>query len=751
MTTLRTAFIYLHAQAGPDFFADTPFAWTAGELRRLGFGADVMHVHFERDRPAKNQRLSDELIETVRAGGYGLCVLEHCWLPEIIARLQNEAGALVCETEPYAVHPDVRVDFVLHHFTDNRQPLIDLVQTLAADRGPTLATLREVRNLRIHLAGSEPQPSHSFAPHPAQPDARRPFCPVIDRITIGTPLDEQGRPPPIRKTLDTNKGCPFAEPVRSNPQFADVDLDEPGVTLAGCAFCFMGGDYKALPRRETVAIHLDQIAWYQRELTQLDEVVLRDQHAIRYVPELLRGAIERGLRPFGVLVPGRGDAILRYGDAMQQAAEIAAGTGFWFTIYLVGFESFSQPQLDLYNKGVTVAQYAEALRQMRALHREFPDAFGLYAAGASSFILWNPWTTLDDLRANVDFCRDNAVWRLARGLTTTRLRLYPNLPLFHKARADGLLDKDTLTPDRGAGFTGYSAEASWRYADAKVAIVEELNERLRRACRASEQVGVLDACERFVRGLSDDATDRLDPDAIENQWLALRGMWRSEPPPAAADGRTRRTLAAATDQRAARTVVAGRTCNNRCLNCVGDHAEHEHRPERLAPAFAAAALTGRITVAGREPTLLPKLPKLLKDAGPAKRIELLSNGRALANPGVARRLAKAGVTDWLLKRHRLHDEDEDAYCRAKGAGNQLWSGIERLVQEAPSVRFAVLIIVTRDGVGELVAIADKAVAMGAVRVQLQVMAGEVDLAAIAALVAAIEELRGRHDVAIDGF
>ena len=30
----RTAFVYLHAQAGPDYFADVPYAWTAGELRK---------------------------------------------------------------------------------------------------------------------------------------------------------------------------------------------------------------------------------------------------------------------------------------------------------------------------------------------------------------------------------------------------------------------------------------------------------------------------------------------------------------------------------------------------------------------------------------------------------------------------------------------------------------------------------------------------------------------------------------------
>ncbi len=744
MDACKTAFIYLHAQAGPDYFADVPFAWTAGELRALGLPADVLHVHFERDQPKLQEQLLDELVERLREGRYRLAVLEHCWLPTLVKRLQSELEMLVCETEPFAVHPGARVDFVLHHFTDHRQPLIDLVIAL---RDGT--DLLDVRNLRIHQSGQSPTHSRIREPHPSTPDALRPFCPVIDRITIGVPIDERGEQHPVRKTLDTNKGCPFSDQIIDNRVFADVTLTDPSISMAGCAFCPMGGDYVALPWRKAVEKHLDHIAYYQQRMPQLDEIVLRDQHAIRYAPELLKGAIARGLRPFGLLVPGRGDAILRFGEAMQEASEAAAGTGFWWTIYLIGFESFSQPQLDLYNKGVTVDQYGDALRQMRALHRRFPDGFRLYAAGASSFILFSPWTTLDDLRANVDFCKQHAVWRLARGLTTTRMRLYPNLPLYHKAKHDGLLRDFVATDGRGAAHTGYAAEAGWVYRDTRVAVVENLHERLRRHCNVDELVGLLDTCERHVR-----RCDGTDVDQIEAHWIELRRLWRKDKAALAATSLStieRKQRASQIRSKAERTVLVGRHCNNHCRTCIAEHAQHQEDEQRLAQAVKVAASDGRVTVAGREPLLLAGLPRLLRSTDGARRIELVSNGRALASPRVATKLQRAGVTDLLLKRHRLADVDEDNYCRADGAGAQFWRGIEQLAQQTPSIRWRLLLIVTTEGIDELSEIADKALLHGAAGVQLKVMAGAVDLARLPEVTSAITRVLQRHDAQLDGF
>jgi len=768
---VRTAFVYLHSQSGPDFFADVPFAWTAGELRKDGRTADLIQVWFERGQPQRQAALIEELMATLAGGRYGLVVFEHLWLSTLIGRIQRELGALVCETDPDAVHTDQRVDFLLSDFTNNRQPLIDLVDALASGED-----LLGVRNLVVHLDGQD----HAIAskrsrqPHPDKADALRPFCPVLDPIVIGTQMDEQGEPSPIRKTLDTNKGCPFNAPVGDNPVLAQIDTSYPGLTLEGCAFCHMGGDYEALPWRQAVDIHLDQIAHYQRGLGRLDEVVLRDQHAIRYAPYLLQGAIDRGLEPFGLLLPGRGDAILRFGEAMAQAATIVDGSGFWFTIYLIGFESFSQPQLDLYNKGVTVAQYAEALSQMRALHNAHPGGFRLYAHGSSSFILFNPWTTLEDLEANVAFCRQHAVSALSRGLTATRLRLYPNLPLYWKARADDLLSDAKPLQDRGASATGYSAEATWTYRDGRIAVVESMQRKLLGVVRAAEEVGLLESVLRWVQQrwtmplpaavhVNDGATAEIA--RLETDLRDLQTLWREPAQAIAADSdataqrRQRQQRAQPRRAKRDRTVLVGAVCNNRCQQCVADHAIFDDDIERLAHRLIEVAQGHeRLVIAGREPTLLKGLPGAITAAREQglERIEMVSNGRALANAGVAATLYRAGVTDLLLKRHRWLDEDEDLYTRAPGSGEQFWLGIERFRSETPKGRWRLLLVAVDAARKEWPRIIGKAAEEGARAVQITVPVAEVDLASAQAwktdLEAALEaaEAAGLR-CAIEGF
>ena len=126
---LAVAFIYLRAQGGGDFFADVPFAWSAGELRADGVHADVYEVRYERGQDAYNRLLDDDLRARLSAGGYGLLVVEACWDERMFA-IARQLDALLCETAPAAAHPQRRVDFRLRHFTRDRQSLRQLVAGL---------------------------------------------------------------------------------------------------------------------------------------------------------------------------------------------------------------------------------------------------------------------------------------------------------------------------------------------------------------------------------------------------------------------------------------------------------------------------------------------------------------------------------------------------------------------------------------------------------------------------------------------
>ncbi len=729
---LHVAALVLHAQQGDDFFGDTSEARVIAAVRAAGIAADLVHVYYPRGDDSGCTELEAALLRWITEHHVDVVVVGQVWRESLLAGLHG-AGCLVVGTDPNGQWQSNRPDLLLAHFPRHRSPLVQLL--LALREGCDLADLTNVAVAdgdRYAAARVAP------APDPDETELAQPFAACADAVVFGQPRNRDGTVPLRRKTLDTNVGCPFADDAARNPAFAEVDLSAPNLAHKGCAFCPMGGDYRALPVAQTVAAHVAQLRYWQDHLAEpLDEAVLRDQSALRYLPQLVQACKAAGLRPLGLLVPGRGDAILRYGPQLRQAAEACADSGWWFTIHLVGFESFSQPQLDLYNKGVTVAQYTEALQQMRALHREFPQAFRLYAHGASSFILFNPWTTLDDLDATARFCADNAVGELAHGLTLSRLRLYPNLPLYWKARADGLLVNDAPAADRGAAFAGYSAEANWRYLHPAVAAVETVQRALADRIAPSEGVGLLHAVVRWARtrfGPDAPAWSDGEQRALLDQWDALQALWR---PGSAPVGRT--------ELRRARTVVAGRTCNNHCRTCTADHAEYEDRPDHLQPLVLGAAQTGQLVFAGREPTLLPQFLGHVRRAAKAgaSRIEAISNARALSTAGAGQRLRAAGLTDLGVKRHRVADRDEDEITRSPGSGVQNREAMMQL--RAAGVPWTLHWIVVREGLAELDELPAWARAHGARAIAVRVLAGEIEVGNLPGWLRALQTLRAASE------
>lgn len=791
---LRALLLVLHAQEGGDFFGDTRLAQSGGDLQRAGIPAELVHVHYRRAAvddlaaAAYNAGLDAEVVQLADADT--LVVVDQAWRESLLRALQ-ERGALLVATDADALWQAVQPDAAIAHYATHRMPLLQLavaVRSGGAEAALTNIALRHAPGLPLQWPITE-------QPYPEEPEARQPFAPLTAQRTIGTPRDLDGRVPPRRRTLEVSTGCPFAAPVAANPLFADAGVPE-GTADKGCSFCFMGGDYRNLAVAESVRLQVDQLRFWQDHGAQLQEAVLRDQSALRYLPQLIQECQQAGLQPLGLLVPGRGDAILRWGKELRQAAALCQASGWWFTLHLIGFESFSQAQLDLYNKGVTVAEYAEALRQMRDLHRLYPDGFALHAYGASSFILFNPWTQLDDLWQTAQFCEDQALGELARGLTLTRLRLYPNLPLYWKAQREGLLD---LQADisRGAAFAGYSREAGWRYQDLRVAAVEQLQGRLAPLVRPEEVVGLLRTVltwveQRWPQPLAGLTTSGVaaaafaqevvaQAERLARQMASVQALWHGRADAAgrepATRGATLATLGALVSSPRTpsgfvvpgasggpsgqqRTAAVGRHCNNHCRTCVAHHAELPAQEGQVAAQLARAAATGTAVVAGREPTLLPGLLQQLREARRlgAEQIELLTNGRLLATPGAAHRLVQAGATRLTLKRHRLADADEDAYAQAGGAGQQGAQGLANATElhlQRAGLRCAVLLIPVREAWHELPALMQWALDRGAAEVRVQVLAGELPLGNLDNALTILEDLQRLADsrqlrFAIDG-
>jgi hypothetical protein len=141
----------------------------------------------------------------------------------------------------------------------------------------------------------------------------------------------------------------------------------------------------------------------------------------------------------------------------------------------MGIENFSPDETERFNKNITEEQVGQLLEQTRKLEDEWPGVVRFHQYNGFSTILFTPWTTLDDLRLNLD-----AFKRLERFdfnyVLTTRLSILEGRPIHLLAERDGLLrerfgDVAFEWSQATNVLKRYGTEVAWEFADHRVAAV----------------------------------------------------------------------------------------------------------------------------------------------------------------------------------------------------------------------------------------------------------------------------------------
>ena len=193
-------------------------------------------------------------------------------------------------------------------------------------------------------------------------------------------------------------GCPYA----SRSRWAEIDypVSLPGkrkvrLLTKGCSFCDVAidkGFYGTLPAKTV----LDQI----RGLPETREgrkiaFELINENAPPALPHLLDMVRAEGFRLSQINLTLRADWLVKGERHLRSALRSAGDMGIKLLLAAVGFESFDDRILANLNKGVTVETNLEAIRLIRRLKDEFPDAWG-YAreeGAVHGFIHPTPWDT----------------------------------------------------------------------------------------------------------------------------------------------------------------------------------------------------------------------------------------------------------------------------------------------------------------------------------------------------------------------
>lgn len=409
----------------------------------------------------------DALADALR-GRYAVCAYVRLWSGDVFARLRERLPGV---TWVYLGDPRVAFPGTAHAFP------ITQVDTFAA--------------VARAVAAGEPVPEAAFGlPHTEL--SRAHAASNLVRVGVG-----RERRPDRPAVVHGSPGCAYGQSVRDNPHFRDVPFPDERVVLRGCSFCASGGVARR-PAGEVLASVLAQLDHLLDHEPDTARIQLNDQNPFPYLVRLLERLGERAARPMEVLIETRADWFLGSLPVMERALETAERHGHRVLLFLVGLESLSQKELDLYNKGVTVEQNERTVLECRRLRRRFPKSYSDTPA-AFGFILYNPWTELRDITLNLDAAERIGLEEFRGQLTRAKLRLYPDTALYYKAKHEGLLaERFPYEAMDSARRYGYEAEVPWRFKHPATDRAYGVHDAVFRAVGKHDEVRMLREIVRFL-------------------------------------------------------------------------------------------------------------------------------------------------------------------------------------------------------------------------------------------------------------
>ena len=496
------ALLDLHARAD-QFQDDASLGALAASLEAQGHRVSLVRSVLAAD-PGGASAWHARLDAFVRGGDFDLAILARVWDEATIDVLRGAlppSSRLVRLTSGVRAALDDRFDHVLD--------FEGLARLLHGEADPAPAAFRPVRPAELRRrAASAPSKLRVLAPS-ALPG-------LVER--------EIGARPTISGPAS---GCPFLLDAGKSPIFASLAADPAkvkGVQMKGCTFCLDNtGSFAAPTEAAVIDAWLAQLRNLRAANPDLREVLLTDERPHPHLPAFFRALLADPTQgPIELLFKSRVDWLLEFGSgAVAEAAALAAEHGSVLHLYLVGFESFDPFHLDLFNKGVTVADNVAAIDTMRALGARFPRSFEYRRYRAHGIVLFTPWTTPESLLENARWMRRVHFEELRAEAVRTRLRLYPRVPLHALAEKDGLLvpSFDPGRPDRAAE-QGYDASVPWRFQHASMEAIYRAANDFGRAASLTD-ADLIEIATRLVTrhpGLAE------EPDVA---WLPLRQALRS--------------------------------------------------------------------------------------------------------------------------------------------------------------------------------------------------------------------------------
>jgi len=480
--------------------------------------------------------------------------------------------------------------------------------------------------------------------------------------------------------------CLYRRPLRRNPLFAGVDLSRCNNPDA-CSFC-------EPPRQERIPA--DVVGAAMRQILAAESTTPLRCRSRQYVingaalwPKLgpfLDQVLAQLLPPSAFFIHCRADEILRGASQIETRLSGLEAAGHSLNVFNIGVENFSPTENLRFNKGLSNDDVFSAARLMSGWERRNPRAFFFTRHGGFSFILYTPWTTLEDLEQNIHGLRK--LRPLCHGVSfalKTRLQLLPGRAITALAKEDGLLAQtfDDHLFDSGCITDWDINEHPWTFEDQRVALLYRFSRRLvgddaipaddpdlitiRRWRREQLPAGRRDLLVIFAKAVE---TVKSRPETIPLDTL-LRDVARSlsYPPGAGAP------LSVDLGAKGIQLCVKG-PCDLACVFCnlfhevpqVDEEAHFTDLKEEIGRLAAQGICSASWGMFHHEPTQFSRLPALLRHArsqGITSNL-LITNGIRTRDPAYLGQLREAGVDAISLTLVEYDEASADEICQGRG-------------------------------------------------------------------------------------
>ncbi len=273
----------------------------------------------------------------------------------------------------------------------------------------------------------------------------------------------------------------------------------------GCTFCiFRYQTFETRPTQELIERTVRQVQ-YLRETYGILNIALQSENPFHFLIPLLEQLHTSGIRLHQIHLRTTVLALLGNKKTFEDAVQLAGPRGTRLSLVGIGFESFDQDSLDLFNKGVTVEMNIEAMAFLRQVQKRFPEwcetRFG------HGMIFFHPYATLEQLEENLSQLEQHASELLELASFSSSLTIYSEIqPIFWRLKSDGLL----VSADVDFGYT-------YNYKDPRTAEVKRSSDWLVHQVAAS----VIGGPEAMGRGVA----RRLRLEAFRATLMAVKQHW----------------------------------------------------------------------------------------------------------------------------------------------------------------------------------------------------------------------------------